>query len=532
MIISSDQIKKQLYEQNRDYRGRNIWNEAYNTMIKSAQQQQTAAGDIFSSAVGEAYKQASRNTGIIAASNLSEQGRQSLYESNEKAIEEAYNKSLQTYAQTSSSIQQSLQEGVAQLDAQADLQAQNFIKYRQAYLDYYDYLASLDTTGNEALSSTEFRQYGGAFGDDKAASRDVLLSRLYDGETGELTAFGQSFFQMIQNISNSESGTERSFYDWLGRTDKELFDWASSGNVYDFTSGTPSVAGTNAASAEAMLGLKGFTGDYKYTGGYNVGLSELDRKNTVSGMAQNTDDSTVNVLNGNADETDKQAKLRQDVDLIAEKKDEMSKDEYREYLAKNGVYVLDESEYYVQGLGSGRTNDDIDITIGSNKRDKKTEFDLLSSNDDKYIVKNENYISTFNKLTTGNSSQTPKHGTLLMYADDVYIYTDKYGWRRVTADNNPEDYTGLVNAIKNRKYVTQEDNELSPDEFAQKHKTEILNYFNNPSSDNSNVAKEFMRKYGITLTQMISEPDKIITLMYELYGEEGLNAAKKTYGAE
>lgn len=455
MVISSDQIKKQLYEQNRDYRGRNVWNEAYNTMIKSAQQQQTAAGDIFSSAIGEAYQQASQNRGIIAASNLSEQGRQSLYESNKLAIEEAYNKSLETYAQTSSNIQQSLQESVAQLDAQADLQAQNIIKYRQAYLDYYDYLASLDAGGNEALSSVEFNQYGGAFGDDKAASRDALLSKLYDGETGELNAFGQSFFQMIQNISNSESGTGRNFYDWLGRTDRELFDWASSGDVYNFTSGTPSVAGTNAASAEAMLGLKGFTGDYKYTGGYNVGLSELDRKNIVSSMTQNTDDSTVNVLNGTADETEQQSKLRLDVDLITDKKDEMSTEEYNKYLAENGVYVLDKSQYYVQGLGSGRKNDDVDITIGSDKRNKKTEFDLLTSNDDKYIVKNENYINTFNKLTTGDKTKTPEHGTLLMYADDVYIYTDKYGWRRVTADNNPEDYTGIVDAIKNlnKKYT-------------------------------------------------------------------------------
>ncbi len=537
MVISSDQIKKQLYEQNRDYRGRNVWNEAYNTMIKSAQQQQTAAGDIFSSAVGEAYQRAARNEGIIAASDLSEQGRKSLYESNKLAVEEAYNKSLQTYAQTSASIQQGLQENIAQLDAQGDLQAQNYIKYRQAYLDYYDYLASFaNSDGNALYSSPDFIQYGGAFGDDKGASRDALLSKLYDGETGELNAFGKSFFQMIQSISNSELSANkgRSFSDWLGRTDKELFDWASGYNPYNFTSGTPSVAGTNAASAEAMLGLKDFTGDYKYTGGYNVNLSALDRQNTVSGMSHATDDSTANMLNGTMDETEQQAKLRLDVNLIADKKGEMSADEYRNYLAENGVYVLDKSEYYVQGLGSGVTNDDIDITIGSNKRNKDTEFDLLSSSDDKYIVKNENYISTFNKLTTGDSTKTPEHGTLLVYADDAYIYTNKYGWRRITPDNDPAQYEGLINAIKNRKYVSSNDLELDKNEYAQKYKNEVLSYLANPSQENGNIAKEFFNKFGITdaqLAQMMVNRDKLYEFIYEVYGEEGLREYVNQYNS-
>lgn len=464
MVISSDQVKKQLYEQNRDYNGRNAWNTAYNTIVKSAQQQQTAAGDTFSSAVNEAYRQASQNTGTIAASNLSEYDRKSLYESNKLAIEEAYNKALQTYAQSSSENIQSLQDNLAELDAQGDLQAQNLIKYRQAYLDYYNYIASLtDDEGNSLYNSPEFTQYGGTFGDDEAVSRDALLAKLYDGNTGEMTAYGKSFFQMVQNISNAEtnSNTGRSFSDWLGRTDEELFDWASSTNSYDFTSGTPAIAGTNAATAEAMLGLKDFTGDYTYSGGYNNSLNKTDRQSLIDSMSQNIDDDTVSVLNGASTETEQQAKLRMDVDVIASNKSNMSIEDYNKYLAENGVYVLDKSDYYVQGLGSGRSNDDIDITIGSSKRKGNgKEYDLLVGNGDKYIVTNTNYISTFNMLTTGDSTTAPEQGTLLTYANDLYIYTNKYGWRRVTADNNSKSYTQAIDAIKQlyeRKSVTLND---------------------------------------------------------------------------
>lgn len=444
MIVSSDQVKKQLYEQNRDYRGRNVWNEAYSSAVQSAQQQMTAAGTAFGESVGEAYKSAQANVGTIAGSSLSEAGRKSLYESNQAAIEEAYNKSLSNYSQTAQGISENLSKSLQNIDAAATTEAENMIKYRQAYLDYYNYLASLN---NDAVDGTissmyggraDFASYGGAFREgDEGASRDELLASFYetDPETGEsrMTARGQSFFQMVEAISAESSGTGRSFDEWLGRTDEDLYKWAASANAYDYASGTPAIAGTHGASVQKMLGLEGYDpGSYKYSGGYNESLTDTERVNTVTKIST---DSTNYMKEGGQDDDDT-AKLRRDVDLLVDNKDSMSTEEYNAALAKNGVYVLDSSQYYVQGLGSGRNGDDIDITIGDNRRHSEAEYDLVVASGTENIVKNQDYINTFNRLTTGNISTTPSKGTLLVYADNMYIYTDKYGWRKVGNDRS------------------------------------------------------------------------------------------------
>lgn len=456
MIVSSDQVKKQLYEQNRDYRGHNVWNEAYGSAVQSAQQQMTAAGTAFGESVGEAYRSAQANVGTIAGSSLSEAGRKSLYESNQAAIEEAYNKSLSNYSQTAKGVSENLSKSLQNIDAAATTEAENMMKYRQAYLDYYNYLASLnDDTADGGISSvyggrSDFALYGGAFREgDEEASRDELLSSLYetDPETGEsrMTARGRAFFQMVEAISAENSGTGRSFDDWLARTDKDLYEWAASSNPYDYASGTPAIAGTHGASAQKMLGLEGYDpGSYKYSGGYNESLSDTERVNTVTKLST---DSTNYMKEGGQDD-DNTSKLRRDVDLIVDNKANMSTEEYNAALAKNGVYVLDSSQYYAQGLGSGKNNDDIDITIGGNLRDVNDEFDLKIESGTEYIVKNQDYINTFNKLTTGDSSTTPNKGTLLVYADNMYIYTDKYGWRKVGPDNDPQAYKKAIERIK------------------------------------------------------------------------------------
>lgn len=99
----------------------------------------------------------------------------------------------------------------------------------------------------------------------------------------------------------------------------------------------------------------------------------------------------------------------------------------------------DRKDYYVQGLGTGRNNDDIDITIGSTSRDTKTEFDLLCGNE----VTNDRIVQYLNKYSTGNAKTTPAKGKLIVVANKMYIYTAK-GWRNVKSD-----HSNVEDAIKN-----------------------------------------------------------------------------------
>ena len=102
-------------------------------------------------------------------------------------------------------------------------------------------------------------------------------------------------------------------------------------------------------------------------------------------------------------------------------------------------YSSDRKDYYVQGLGTGRTKDNIDITIGSTSRNKENEFDLLCGNK----VTNDRIVQYLNKYSTGSAKTAPAKGKLIVVANKMYIYTAK-GWRNVISD-----HSNVEDAIKN-----------------------------------------------------------------------------------
>lgn len=104
-------------------------------------------------------------------------------------------------------------------------------------------------------------------------------------------------------------------------------------------------------------------------------------------------------------------------------------------------------EYFVQGLGSGRENDDIDLTLGQTSRDFDNEFDLLVG----AAVDDDDLEKKLNKLSTGDESTYPnnknegwlnmlditsndKPGKFVVYDNELYIFTEK-GWCHVKDDN-------------------------------------------------------------------------------------------------
>lgn len=115
--------------------------------------------------------------------------------------------------------------------------------------------------------------------------------------------------------------------------------------------------------------------------------------------------------------------------------------------------------WYVQGLGTGRENDDVDITIGSTKRKGSgKEYDLLCGK----AIGDEALIAELNRIATGDPNTTPsnsgegaifgshsmssndKPNKLIVAYGDMYLYTKK-GWVPIKNDNNNYD---LQNAIR------------------------------------------------------------------------------------
>lgn len=117
----------------------------------------------------------------------------------------------------------------------------------------------------------------------------------------------------------------------------------------------------------------------------------------------------------------------------------LSEVEYERISNQMSSTSSDRKDYYVQGLGSGRTNDDIDITIGSTSRDTKTEYDLLCGDE----ITNNRVIQYLNKYSTGSAKVEPAKGKLIVVGNKMYIFTKK-GWRNVISD-----HSNVEDAIKN-----------------------------------------------------------------------------------
>ena len=122
--------------------------------------------------------------------------------------------------------------------------------------------------------------------------------------------------------------------------------------------------------------------------------------------------------------------------------------------------------WFIEGLGTGRENDDVDITIGSTSRNKDTEFDLLCG----ATVTDSATKSALNKLATGSASKTPsidgegsgwffgvgadtsissddKPGKIVCYNGKLYLYGKKNGWVELKSDNNQGDIDKAIAAF-------------------------------------------------------------------------------------
>ena len=99
--------------------------------------------------------------------------------------------------------------------------------------------------------------------------------------------------------------------------------------------------------------------------------------------------------------------------------------------------MMQEKGYYVQGLGKGGKNDDIDITVGKSSRDKENEYDLK--------VGDEVSTAMANNLNQAVGGKAPAEGTLIISGNNLYIYTSK-GWKTVTSDRS--DVKNAIAAFK------------------------------------------------------------------------------------
>ena len=177
---------------------------------------------------------------------------------------------------------------------------------------------------------------------------------------------------------------------------------------------------------------------------YKILKSDIETMAYYSNNERNQSITTaINAFANNSNFNSQLSQYYEALNLLESHKGSLSTDEYNAYLSQitSGTRT-DYTNYYVQGLGRGRNNDDVGITIGSTSRNRDTEFDLLCGDE----VTNDSAKKLLNKLTTGTESVTPSEGKLCVVANRMYIYTSK-GWRNVKPDNSTSALSNAISAF-------------------------------------------------------------------------------------
>jgi len=166
-------------------------------------------------------------------------------------------------------------------------------------------------------------------------------------------------------------------------------------------------------------------GDYSISVDSNGKLSGKGY-DSLDAESQKQLNSLYNIYNAQLGDTSSNAQTYYEkADAVEDK----TSDDYYYNLAKGNYDTIKNVGSFVQGLGSGRKNDDIDITVGYNSRNRAAQYDLLCGD-----VAEGTISSVLDEIATDKAD-----GSLAIYKDKLYIYTKK-GWVNVVSDHdNVED---------------------------------------------------------------------------------------------
>lgn len=288
-ILTGAQAAQQIAKFDRDKQNRLTWQNLLQSNDFAAGKAVQDLESSYASASMDAYTSYLANKAAIENSNVVGSGKQGLLNSNNEALQQAYDSYRQSLSSNLTQVEEARAHTQKSIEDALAEQGQNIADYTNLHYDYlaklYDDWVDTGSVDSGIFSDKRFssKYLYKASGDDlkvdqysvpidenlqpmldangdavldengnpiyyRLKTREELATELYNPD-GSLTVAGVDFFDQLENQAAAELGSEYSWGNFLQETNPDLYDWATSYNPYNYT-----LAGTNAGSFNTMVG--------------------------------------------------------------------------------------------------------------------------------------------------------------------------------------------------------------------------------------------------------------------------------------
>ena len=399
MAITTIEDAKNAVRELSNAQGGNTWADLYKSNYFAGEMQKGALRSSYSDAMAEAYKSSLEQRADIAGSNIGQGFKEQYTADIDAALDAAYDQYIGQQTSGLQAVAGNVAENKAAIDEALLIEATNTLGVKNAVEDYYNWVYnwyaenSGDGRDNLFLSDPYWRQYLVEVGpDEQLPTEDVTYITEGEGDTAKqyrlktfeelgkepdfynddmsLGGRGSDFYKKMLNYFEV-SGDENkfiapSFSKYLQNTNKELYDWTKSSNVYSYT---PDVASRsrNIGVVREVLGMSSNEEQWsEFTKKYKLTDTELE------GLLQ---------------PLTKLQKAVQELPEFSTDSMSMSREEYDKYVKSGGADLLyktyepmlDEIEKYAKQLDLGG---DVDWTelknyVRQSISDKETGFKMI-----------------------------------------------------------------------------------------------------------------------------------------------------------
>lgn len=451
-IFTKESVASQLEEANKNYYGQRTWANLFGNIDLSKQVALENLTTGYGSTIGQSFASAKANESNIMASNLGQGYKNALLESNEAALEEAYNSYLQNYRNEAQDIESIFAQQRDVVNKELLSQADYTARYGNAHYGYLQELFKRYEEGENTLfDDPNYAKYTNNVDDILSLKGLSEIENLIFDKDGNLNRAGVDFFDQLEH---DDLLYDYSFGDYLRETDEELYNWSVSENPYNFAINARGL-NINDATFREMVGQSSIDEQYSFLErAYGMNDGEIKK-------LFNTAQKTVYKIN---DILDQQMPGRKMVEELGAVDSDRLKNATNEFIDELTVTINElglngELNLLLEEKGYSNLNDyfnaQIDDYLESVKSFTPAQTKAYESSDSKYKNKmNKKYNNAFiGALNKGKDSIVYAIEQTAIMFTPFYESDDIAEWEKILNESSKplkETYNGLLSSLINR----------------------------------------------------------------------------------